>query len=125
MSPVVTANPRLTARAASLLGESALADGDVGAAAGHFERAAELWRGLDPWMLGLALDRVAELAQARGDLERAASAYNESLGETPQALSVDVSLGKVAALRREAGDSEEADRLDAERDALAARAEQA
>ena len=106
---------RLAARATTLLGEAAWADGDVGAATDHAERAVERWRGLDDAMLVRALARAGELAGARGDLERAASAGGEQLavsrrlserdGDDPQALrDLSVSLDNVGDVQRDRGD---------------------
>ncbi|MEW5928825.1 MAG: tetratricopeptide repeat protein, partial [Gemmatimonadota bacterium] len=105
--------------------DAAFEAGDLDLAAGIASETLDLARsvgekGIHSRDVGLALDRVGDVAVARGQWEEADAAYRESLeiahrlleslGETPQALrDVSVSLDRVGNVAVERGQLEEAD----------------
>lgn len=102
-------DPRLAARATTLLGEAAWADGDVGAATDHAEQAVKRWRGLEDATSARALP-PQPLPQPRVGRR-----------QPPNLRDLSASPTKSLNLLRERADRAGTAQLDAEREAISAR----
>jgi DNA-binding CsgD family transcriptional regulator len=90
--------PFLRAFILNRLGHEAYELGAWTRAEAVLEKALERWRRLgNPWGIGVVLGKLADVAQARGDDERAAALYRESLdfwqGQGSELITVEILTG--------------------------------